>query len=139
MGISYEIDHERRLVLARAFGTLTPQEMFAYQREAWSRPGIAGYNELVDMTGVERIEEPSAERMRELVRLSSEMDAPSASKFAIVAPRDLEFGLGRMYEAYRGFNPRSTKQVNVFRTTEAALEWLSSTAPAEQSEPRPSS
>jgi len=124
MGIEHEIDHGRRLVLARVSGTLTPEEMFAYQREVWSRPDVAGYDELVDMTGVETIAQPSADRMRELARVSSEMDVPGASKFAIVAPRDLEYGLGRMYEAFRGFNSQSTKQVNVFRTREAALEWL---------------
>jgi len=41
-----------------------------------------------------------------------------------VAPADLVFGLGRMYETYRGLNERSTKEVAVFRTRPEALDWL---------------
>ena len=53
------------------------------------------------------------------------MDARAPlSRFAIVAPRDFEFGLGRMYEAHREQDSRSTKRVGVFRTREEALAWL---------------
>jgi len=52
------------------------------------------------------------------------MDISSPSKFAIVAPQALPFGLGRMYEMYREMNEHSTKQVRVFRTRQKAVEWL---------------
>jgi hypothetical protein len=45
------------------------------------------------------------------------------SRFAIVAPRDFEFALGRMYGAHRELDSRSTKQVGVFRSREEALAW----------------
>jgi hypothetical protein len=65
---------------------------------------------------------------------------------AIVAPEDFAFGLGRMYEAYRGFEPAGKKEVGVFRTLREALEFLglenldleSSVYGAEGSRPRDS-
>ena len=53
------------------------------------------------------------------------MDAAStSSKFAIVAPSDAAFGLGRMYEAYRRLEHRSKKQVGVFRSMADARAFL---------------
>jgi hypothetical protein len=86
---------------------------------------VAGYNELADMTEVQTIVQPVAEQVRKLADLSAGMDIPtSSSRFAIVAPQALAFGLGRMYEIYRGLNEQSTKEVGVFRTRQEALEWL---------------
>jgi len=48
----------------------------------------------------------------------------SAARLAIVAPRDFEFGLGRMYGAHREMDNRSTKWVGVFRARPEALAWL---------------
>jgi hypothetical protein len=104
---------------------LTDQDVFDYQQQVWSAPGVAGFNELVDMTEVEEIVPPPSDRVRALANVSAEMDPPDhPSRFAIVASQDLAFGLGRMYGAYRELSPRSTKQVAVFRTRKAALNWL---------------
>ncbi|MBI3828103.1 MAG: hypothetical protein HY291_01210 [Planctomycetes bacterium] len=125
MPIEYTIDHKRRLVLACGRGVLTEKDFFGYQREVWSRPEVAGYDELVDMNAVERIVDPTPEQIQDLARLSASMDAGGASaKFAIVASKDLAYGLGRMYEIYRGLNKQSTKDVAVFRTREEACAYL---------------
>jgi hypothetical protein len=125
MPIEHTIDYERRLVIARGRGILTDRDVFDYQRGVWSRPEVAGYDELVDMSGIEGIDLPSIERVRELAQLSAAMDegAPP-SRLAIVAPKDYAFALGRLYEAYRGLDQRSRKHVSVFRTVEDALAWL---------------
>lgn len=125
MPIEYSIDHERRLVLARGIGTLTDQDVFGYQSEVWSRSEVAGFDELMDMTAVTKIALPSMDRVRSLAQLSAGMDSPSPrSKFAIVAPSDLAFGLGRMYEMYREMEAKSNKEIGVFRTLEEALRFL---------------
>lgn len=125
MPIEYRIDHDHRLVIAKGEGTLRDRDVFDYQRDVWSRADVAGYDELVDMSGVKHIKIPSSARVKDLADLAADMDPPQgSSKFAIVAPTDLAFGLGRMFEIYRGLNPRSNKQVAVFRTMKEALSWL---------------
>lgn len=128
MGITYTIDHDQRLVFARGEATMTSEDIFRYQNEVWSRPEVRGYNEIIDMNGVTQIVQPSPEGMRSLAQLSASMDAGTAgAKFAIVAPKDLAFGLGRMYETFRAMTPQSTKQVQVFRSLTEALLWLANT------------
>jgi len=103
---------------------MTGEDVMNYQREVWSQPEVKGYNELIDMTEVEKIDLPSVKRMKDLAMLSVAMDPPSPSKFAIVAPKDEAFGLGRMYETYRRLESGSTKEVGVFRTMDEAVEFL---------------
>jgi hypothetical protein len=130
MPIAYGIDLERRLVVAASFGTLTDEDVFGYQREVWSRPEVAGFDELVDMTDVGHIALPSAQRVVDLATLSAEMETPSEKsrrppRMAIVAPTDLAFGLGRMYQAYRAMkSDAAPRHVGVFRTMAEALEFL---------------
>ncbi len=125
MPIEVTIDHARRLVTAKARGTLTGEDVFGYQRDVWSQPEVRGYNELMDMREVERIDLRSIDNMRALAELSASMDAPAVpSKFAIVATTDESFGLGRMYETYRRLEGKSTKQVGVFRSLNEAYAFL---------------
>jgi hypothetical protein len=125
MPLAHRIDHRLRLVLAWASGTVTDEEVFGYQNEVWSRPDVAGYDELVDMTAVEHVALPSIGRVLDLAALSSGMDAKgSKSRFAIVAPRDFEFALGRLYGTHRELDTRATKRVSVFRSRPEALAWL---------------
>ena len=125
MPIEFHCDHGKRLVLAKAYGVLTEEEIFGYQREVWSREEVVGYDEVIDMSEVEKIVAARSNRIKDLAALAASMDSRSTrTKFAIVATNDYAFGLGRMYEAHRTMNDRSTKEVAVFRTTEEALAWI---------------
>jgi hypothetical protein len=124
MKIKYQIDHEQRLVLARARGILTEDDITDYQREAWSRDDVVGYDELLDLTEVEQVKLTSTDSIEEFARLAISMDVQTTTRFAIVADQDLLFGLGRMYETYRNLDRQSTKQAGVFRSREEALTWL---------------
>jgi hypothetical protein len=127
MPIEHEIDHKRRLVIAKGRGVLTNRDVLEYQRGVWSRPDVAGYDELIDMTGVERIDLSSIENVRELAQTSAAMDKDNPlSRLAIVAPKDFAFALGRLYETHRGLDERSRKTVSVFRSVGEALAWLGS-------------
>jgi hypothetical protein len=91
----------------------------------WSRLGVVGYEELVDVSQVERAELPSPERVKELAKFSARMDPrSSSSRLAVIAPSEFAFGLARMYEAYRNLDDRSTKMVSVFRSMDEALAFL---------------
>ena len=125
MPLVYHIDHERRLVLVRCYGTLNDEEVFNYQHSVWSRPDVPGYNELVDVTFLKDIELPSIHRMRDLAATAAAMDHKAESaRFAIVAPRDLFYGLARMYQVYRSLQRGSNKEVGVFRTPAEAFTFL---------------
>jgi hypothetical protein len=124
MPIEYQIDSARQLIEVQGRGVLTDQDVFEYQQTVGSRPDLAGYDELMDMRAVERIDLPSADRARQLAALSASMDAGRPSKLAIVAAQDLAYGLGRMYQVYRDLQKASTKEVGVFRTLAEALAFL---------------
>jgi len=125
--IEFDIDHERRLVTARGRGTVTHEDVYAYQVRVWGKADVVGYDELVDMSGVEEISIPSMDSIPRLADLAARMDPPDmSSKLAIVAKDDFAFALGRMYETYRGLDPRSTKEARVFRSLPEALAYLGS-------------
>ncbi len=125
MPITYRVDHERRVVVARGYGVITHDDLFGYQRAAWSGSDVVGSVELVDMTDVSEIIPPSADHVQALATVAAHMDlASTPSRFAIVAPGDNAYGLGRMFQAYRESETRSTKAVGVFRTFSEALEFL---------------
>jgi hypothetical protein len=130
MPIVYRIDHDHRLVLVRGHGSLTDDAVFGYQRSVWSRQDVAGYSELVDVTEVTEIKLPSVQRLRDLASLAASMDdQSSSSRLGIVAPDDEAFGLGRMFQAYRGLEKGPTKEVGVFRTLAEAFAFLGITDP----------
>jgi hypothetical protein len=135
MPISYRVDHEAKVVVCVGHGVFSDSDVFGYQREVWSRKDVKGYNELVDMTRVERIALPHADRVKDLASLASEMDDPSThTRMAVVAPDNLAYGLGRMFQAYRELDRRSTKEVGVYRTMEEALAFLGLEHPLEMPE-----
>ena len=125
MPLEYRIDHQKRLVVVQGRDAVTGPELLDYQRTVWSRPELAGYHELADMTGVEQFDSPSPSGVWALASVSATMDPPSGGgKFAIVAPQPIAYGLGRMYEAYRNIESCGCKEVGVFPTLTEALAFL---------------
>lgn len=101
------------------------QDLIAYQRDVWSRNDVAGYDELLDATQVQEAVGFTGTHLQEIARVASSMDVPNKStKFAIVASDNFYFGLGRMYEVYRGLQGGNIKEVSVFRSVKDALAWI---------------
>ena len=125
MPLAYRIDREAKLVVAAGYGTLTDADVFRYERETGARSDMIGYDELVDMSSVTAIDMVTDERVEELATEAAVRDAVHGpAKLAIVAPDDIAFGLSRIFQIYRQVEPGSTKNVRVFRTMDAALEFL---------------
>ncbi len=131
MPIRHRINRLRKLVVAEPHGTLTGDDLVAYQREVWSRADLSGFSELIDMARVESLDYESMQKVKELAKLSAAMDR-SPGKIAVVATDEIQIGLARMYGALRAANPGSQKQVETFRTRDEAMKWLVSSddAPA---------
>ena len=125
MPIEYEIRDDLKLVIARATGVMTSADMMKYQMDAWGNSAVHEYDEIVDVSAVERFDYKSSASMQEVTRLSAKMDWVNHSKkFAIVAPSDTAFGMARMYQSYRETDVLTRKEVQVFRTMEQARQWL---------------
>jgi hypothetical protein len=125
MPITYAVDHERRLVRVRGEGVFSDDDVFGYQREIMARKDVLGYDELVDMTDVVHIDLPSFQRVKDLASLSTEMDPRHPpGRFAIIAPGDVAYMLGRLYKGVRALVPGATRELGVFRTPEQAEAWL---------------
>lgn len=125
MPISCRINHLRRIVLAAGHGILTDQDVFTYQKTVWSRKDIAGYDELMDMTEVQKIVPPPVARIRQLAEVASKMESSnSTSRFAILAPGDVAYGYGRMFKAFRAYQDGGARNVEVFRTQQEVMIFL---------------
>ena len=125
MPLVYRIDRDAKLVVAAGYGMLTDADVFRYERETGARSDMIGYDELIDMSSVTDIDVPSVERVEDLVSEAAARDAVHGpAKLAIVAPGDLAFGLGRMFQMHRRVEPLNTKDVGVFRTMDEALKFL---------------
>lgn len=125
MPLVYRIDRDAKVVVAAGYGTLTEADVFGYERQTGARSDMIGYDELIDMSSVTDIDVPSAERVEDLASEAARRDAVDGpAKVAIVAPGELAFGLSRLFQVSRRVEPGSTKNVGVFRTMDAALEFL---------------
>ncbi len=124
MPITYDIDPSRRIVFARAVGSLTKKDFFSYQKQVWSDPRVGNYDECVDMTEATNVEGATGRNLEALAELSVRTDTARPSRLAIITSKDLFFGLARMYETYRGMQPDNSRRVGIFRTRDEALRWL---------------
>src|SRR5262245_65664766 len=114
MPIRYTVEHERRLVRVRGSGVFSDDDVFGYQREIMARADVLGYDELVDMTDVLRIDLPSFQRVKDLAKLSAEMDPRHPpGRFVIVAPGDVAYMPGRHYKPIRTHVPGAPRQHGV--------------------------
>ena len=111
MPIRYEICHERKLVHATLTGLVTDAEIFNYQFAVWSQPEVAGYDELIDASGVSGFERTTANRVHSLAAASARMDSPVRSaKLAIVASGPAQYGMARMYQTYREMETKEKRK-----------------------------
>jgi len=125
MPLAYRVDHEKRLVVTAGYGTLTDDDVFGHEREISARADTIGYDELFDVSHITGIALPSPERVHDLAAEAAARDeSRGSSRIAIVAPGDVAYGLGRMFQTRRELDRRSKTTVGVFRTMAEALTFL---------------
>jgi hypothetical protein len=121
MGITYQIDHDQHIVFTFLDGTVTDADLAPYAEGVWRNLRGAVFDGLVDARGVERVLITS-HGMRQIAELSVRLNLTHDNyRVAIVAARDVVYGMGRMLEVYREGTPGA---VQVFRTMEEAMAWL---------------
>ena len=122
MPADYHIDPARSLVVSRAWGTLTDEDMIGHAKALASDPRFR--RDMRHLFSFDDVRDPrlSSDAVRTVARLNP--FGPGARR-AVVVRSDAAFGVARMYELSRSPAP---DDLQVFRELEAALEWLGLTA-----------
>jgi hypothetical protein len=115
---TYTIDTERRLVVSRAWGAMTDDDVREHHRLLSEDPLFdPAYRQLVDMTGITEdlvgVRTKSAESHDQLFN--------PGVKRAWVAPADYAFGMARMYAVAAEIQGQN---IGVFRARSEAEQWL---------------
>jgi hypothetical protein len=124
MSVEYTYDEKANFIYTQFSGILTDEDLERQAKAVADDPRIKpGVRELVDLTGVEKVEASI-----ESVGIIIQFDIANREKFegmrtAIVAPADLLFGLSKIFEA-RSDIQNAPSTINVFRTMMEAKEWL---------------
>ena len=115
---SYRIDKSLRVVFTKGEGVLTGRDIATRLQKLREDPDFdSSYDELIDLLNVIEFAASPAE-----IRSVSEYDLfDDKSRRAIVAEKDVSFGMARMYEALRDAKP---DQIEVFRDMAKARRWL---------------
>jgi hypothetical protein len=120
--IHFRIDRDLRLRTATFTGTIADGELLDSYRAHLGQPDYdPTLDDLVDLREVEHLD-VSAGALKEMNRMFAGVDEYGIpTRLAIVAPGDLGYGLGRMYEMMRDGAPET---IRVFRDAETAHAWL---------------
>jgi hypothetical protein len=118
MPMSYSIVPEQRLVLCRAWGVLSNEDLHEHYRNIAADPQFRPeYRQFGDLRAVTRL---IADSTAIAAAASLTVFAPGARR-ALVAPSDITFGLARMFASYA---EDAGQLVRVFREVRDAEEWL---------------
>lgn len=124
MTAHFHIDVERNLVTLELRDRLGLDQAATVLKDLIAddrlRPGPSGLIDTTELVGLDLV----ALDIRQLASIAEQADALwEGGRWAVVAPRDLVFGMARMYQLIRSGAPY---EIEVFRTRDDALSWLAS-------------
>lgn len=120
MPISLNEDRTTRLLVIEGSGVFADDDFDATVTAILEHPDVAALNGvLVDLSGVTKVE-LSTRPIKAAAETFTNFEATQELKLAMVAPKDVAYGLARMYEMARN----AADTVRVFRDRDAALRWL---------------
>ncbi len=122
MSFSIEIEAGTGIAIGRCSGKLRIDDAIAAVKALWADPDWPGRAVVWDFRTAEfELGSPDISEIARFV-LAEQRDPPPA-KVAFVTGREVDFGMGRMFEAYR--EERRT-ELRILRDYEDALRWLRS-------------
>lgn len=124
MSVSYTYDEKENLIYTKFTDVITDEDLEKQAKAVAADPRIKpGLRELVDLRAVDSVE-ASTETLGFIIFTDKEhRDKFEGMRIAIVAPRDLLFGLSKIFEVLSDVENAPSK-INVFRTMREAEEWL---------------
>lgn len=121
MAFDFRIDIEKRVVLFRAEGSFSSEELLTCVEAVLAAPGFEpDFNHLVDLRRITTFE-PGAADLRARARRDHDDARLDAGRIAIVSSSDIVFGMARMYEILM---EDAAVSVRTFKTMEEAMKWL---------------
>jgi len=123
MPITYRLKPDEKLLILTHRGIVTDDEFLSFYRTLYEDTRFdKSFDLLVDLQQTESSPR-SAEALTEFADFIRDqfLNTTASPKVAVVAPKDISFGLARMYEAIRG---DVRYEFAVFRSTDAAMTWL---------------
>ncbi len=125
--MQHTIDTGNRLICTVWTGEANDHEfitaLIKYQQEIKNQPEYIHYNEVLDLSGISGFNLTTT-GLRRLSEIAVKTDSHARTRLAIVVTQTFGYGLARMYQTYRSFIPKASKEVQVFRNTFEALEWV---------------
>jgi hypothetical protein len=122
MPVTYTIDLPRKLIRTHCVGSVRLPEVLAHFETLRKDPSLPRDSDvLLSLVGLDTPPDTP-----QLYAVADNMGLAPPLRFrycAIVADRDLVFGIARMFQAIGG---RHFQEVQVFRDAPAALTWLAS-------------
>ncbi len=131
--ISYSIDVENGLVLSQGQGVVTGSDLLEYIAAVGDNATVPRpLRDLHDLSRVERFEVGSNDFKTVVAAVQDNPRRVERARLAIVAPKDLVFGMYRMFELLAENSPAIEElrqsgripQAEVFRHRAEAQDWL---------------
>ncbi len=123
MPIIFDFKPEYNMVVCRQVGAIDDEEFLTSYRSLFEDHRFKPSTKLlVDLSQADSSQR-SQEAIQGFARYMKEwmQKTEEKSRVVVIAPRDVSFGLARMYEAY---SESPQIDFSVFREADAALEWL---------------
>jgi len=121
MAFSFRIDTKHRLVLFKARGSFSSEDMLTCVEKVVSDPDFKpDFDHLVDLRDVTNFMS-SADDVKVRARRDHNSRKLNASRIAIVSSSDIVFGMSRMYEILMD---DADVTVRAFRNMDEATSWL---------------
>lgn len=124
MAVTYTYDHKENLIYTKFSGVITDEDLRQQAKAVAADPRIKpGVRELVDLRSVDSVEASTETLGFIILTDKAHRDKFEGMRIAIVATRDLLFGLSKIFEVLSDIE-NAPSEVNVFRTMAEAKEWL---------------
>ena len=119
MPSDFSIVPEHRVVVSKGSGVFTHADFLDHMSRLGVDPHFnPDFDQIVDCRAIAKMD-LSADQISDL---ASRSVFAAGSRRAFVVPSEVQFGLTRMFAAYR--EVRTGQQVGVFRSMDEALSWL---------------
>lgn len=126
MPVFSEIDKEKRVILRRVKGALTIQDVLGALESTTSLPGYeSGMGAIWDYSEgtIESLSSGDLKKLAAEIRKWVAANGPIDYRVAVFAPKDIDFGLSRVYEALSEIQGNKF-EFSVFRDLGKAIQWV---------------